>query len=131
SGILTALERRMNPALARSRLARTYLRERKLSVDVALAAGVCFLPAKAQIRSELRRWTGRIIFPLVSPMSHGYIGRTPGDGARGWTKTIIRRCLMSAIEPGAGSRPIRRAGLALTLINWRVRSSWSKEHLIA
>jgi len=75
-GILTALERRMNPALARSRLARTYLRERKLSVDVALAAGVCFLPAKAQIRSELRRWTGRIIFPLVSPMSHGYIGRT-------------------------------------------------------
>jgi len=75
-GALTMLEKRMNSALARSRLARTYLRERRLSVDVALAAGVCFLPPKAPIQSALRRWTGRIIFPLVTPMSHGYIGRT-------------------------------------------------------
>ncbi|HEU5229424.1 MAG TPA: toprim domain-containing protein [Ktedonobacteraceae bacterium] len=75
-GTLVALEKRMNCALARSRLARTYLRERKLSVELALSTGVCFLPPKVQLQSTLRRWAGRIIFPLVTPMSQGYIGRT-------------------------------------------------------
>ncbi len=92
-GSLTTLEKRMNSALARSRLARTYLRERKLSVDVALAAGVCFLPPKAQLQSDLRRWTGRIIFPLVTPISHGYIGRTLWGWRSGMDETYHKALL--------------------------------------
>ncbi len=52
-------------------------------VEVAVDAGVCYLPVEMMNRPELRRqrgvllrWTERMLFPLVSPFGKGYIGRS-------------------------------------------------------
>lgn len=106
---LASLQRK---ALLRSRRAQAYLHERKIPLTVARETGIGYLPAEVlprlrsyEERTLLRRWTSRIIFPLVSPYGEGYIGRTlwqwePGmneiehkhlleetDGPRRWIKT--------------------------------------------
>jgi hypothetical protein len=80
---LISLDEKMRLALAHSKRARAYLNERGIPLEVAQAAGVCYLPpallktpeVQAQ-QSLLSRWTERILFPLTSPAGKGYIGRS-------------------------------------------------------
>jgi len=73
----------MQEALASSRRAQRYLDERGVPLATASAAGIGYLaravweeisPLEAQ--HLLKRWIGRILFPLASPYGHGFIGRT-------------------------------------------------------
>jgi hypothetical protein len=81
---LIAVAPLMCEALASSRRAQLYLNERALPPDIALASGVSYLsraaweqaPVSTEHRSLLKRWIGRIIFPLGSPDGQGFIGRT-------------------------------------------------------
>jgi hypothetical protein len=74
----------MREALAASRRAQLYLSERSLPAVSTLASGVGYLsrivweqaPVSAEQQSLLRRWMGRIVFPLGSPAGQGFIGRT-------------------------------------------------------
>ncbi len=81
---LIAVAPMMRAALASSWRAQLYLTERALPPAIALASGVGYLsrvawehaPVSKEHRSLLRRWIGRIIFPLGSPGGQGFIGRT-------------------------------------------------------
>jgi len=74
----------MREELASSRRAQAYLAERALPPAIALASGVGYLsraaweqaPVSKEQQRLLKRWIGRIIFPLSSPTGHGFIGRT-------------------------------------------------------
>ena len=74
----------MRQALASSLRAKVYLTERGIPATLALACGVGYLSQavceQVQVSREqrqlLKRWIGRIIFPLVSPSGQGFIGRT-------------------------------------------------------
>ena len=73
----------MCEALAFSWRAQRYLDERGIPLLSASAAGVGYLSRAVweQISSLegqhlLKRWIGRILFPLVSPYGQGFIGRT-------------------------------------------------------
>jgi DNA primase len=71
-------------ALASSRRAQRYLDERGIPPAIALACGVGYLSRSAWERALvpdeqkklLKRWIGRVIFPLYSPDGQGFIGRT-------------------------------------------------------
>jgi len=59
--------------------ARSYLLERAIPLEVALSAGVGYLPATslfARKCPQLARWADRLIFPLQSQEGHGFIGRS-------------------------------------------------------
>jgi hypothetical protein len=64
--------------------AQLYLTERGIPATLALASGVGYLsrafweqaPVSTEQQRFLKRWIGRIIFPLGSPSGHGFIGRT-------------------------------------------------------
>ena len=81
---LIAVAPMMREALASSRRALLYLSERALPQALALASGVGYLsrtawdqaPVSKEQQSLLKRWIGRIIFPLGSPDGQGFIGRT-------------------------------------------------------
>lgn len=80
---LCRLEEDMRRALVASRRARLYLRERGIPLKVALATGTGYFPAtllnKPTLRGQravLHRWVDRVIFPLHSPDSRGFIGRS-------------------------------------------------------
>ncbi len=80
---LQALTPLMREALASSRRARLYLEARGIPPAVALASGVGYLSRaiweqiSAQAKQHLlKRWIGRILFPLSSPFGQGFIGRT-------------------------------------------------------
>jgi hypothetical protein len=70
--------------LAVSRRAQLYLTERALPPALAKETGVGYLsravwehaPVSTEQQRLLKRWIGRIIFPLGSPGGHGFIGRT-------------------------------------------------------
>lgn len=73
----------MREALTSSRRAQRYLDERGIPLPSAYTTGVGYLsrsiweqisPAEAQ--QLLKRWIGRILFPLTSPYGRGFIGRT-------------------------------------------------------
>jgi DNA primase len=73
----------MQEALASSRRAQRYLDERGIPLATAGVAGIGYLsravweqisPSEAQ--HLLKRWIGRILFPLASPYGQGFIGRT-------------------------------------------------------
>ena len=74
----------MRDALTASRRAQLYLSERSLSPALAPASGIGYLsrsvweqvPVSEGQQSLLRRWMGRIVFPLGSPHGQGFIGRT-------------------------------------------------------
>jgi hypothetical protein len=95
-----------------SRRARAYLDERGIPPEITQASGIGYLSrhlweaasVSDEQRALLKRWLGRIIFPLVSPDGHGFIGRSlwywePGmnenqhkavleaRGIRRWVKT--------------------------------------------
>ena len=81
---LRAVAPLMRAALASSRRAQLYLTERGIPTTLALARGVGYCsraaweqaPVSTEHRSILKRWIGRIIFPLGSPDGQGFIGRT-------------------------------------------------------
>ena len=81
---LRAVAPLLREALAASRRAQLYLSERGLPPALALASGLGYLsriaweqaPVSAEQQSLLRRWMGRIVFPLGSPAGQGFIGRT-------------------------------------------------------
>lgn len=64
------------------RRARAYLQARGIAPQTAQASGLIYLPlalVKQQEPSQqqlMQRWPQRFLFPLRSPMGHGYIGRT-------------------------------------------------------
>jgi DNA primase len=81
--ILLALQKQMHSALLHSYRAGSYLKERGIPLEIALQSGVGYLSPdsispvkKPTLRSLLRRWTSRIVFPLNTPLEQGYIGRT-------------------------------------------------------
>jgi len=81
---LMAVAPLMREELASSRRAQLYLTERGIPATLALASGVGYFsraaweqaPVSTEHRSILKRWIGRIIFPLGSPSGQGFIGRT-------------------------------------------------------
>ncbi|SRR6266567_2185729 len=73
----------MREALASSWRAHCYLDERGIPLASASAAGVGYLSrsvweeiSSPEAQHLLKRWVGRILFPLTSPYGQGYIGRT-------------------------------------------------------
>jgi Toprim domain-containing protein len=73
----------MQEALASSRRAQRYLDERGIPLVSACAAGVGYLSravwekhSTSEAQHLLKRWIGRILFPLTSPYGRGFIGRT-------------------------------------------------------
>jgi DNA primase len=73
----------MQEALATSRRARRYLDERGVSLTTANASGIGYLSravweqiSSLEAQHLLKRWIGRILFPLASPYGQGFIGRT-------------------------------------------------------
>ncbi len=81
---LSAVAPVMRASLTASRGAQRYLDERGIPVSIAHAAGIGYLShstwERAQVLTEqqtlLKRWIGRIVFPLGSPDGQGFIGRT-------------------------------------------------------
>ena len=81
---LKAVAPLMREALAISRRAQLYLSERALPPASVLARGIGYLsraawenaPVSREQQHLLKRWIGRIIFPLGSPDGQGFIGRT-------------------------------------------------------
>ncbi len=71
-------------SLTASRWAQGYLNERGILPTIASAAHIGYLsrcawehaPVSTEQHSLLKRWIGRIIFPLGSPDGQGFIGRT-------------------------------------------------------
>jgi len=74
----------MREALASSQHEQVYLNERGIPLAIALAGGIGYLSCavweQANVATEqrtlLKRWIGRIVFPLGSPDGGGFIGRT-------------------------------------------------------
>jgi hypothetical protein len=74
----------MRASLTASRWVQGYLDERGIPASTAHTAGIGYLSRStwehalvpAEQRSLLKRWIGRIVFPLGSPDGQGFIGRT-------------------------------------------------------
>ena len=81
---LRAVTPLMHASLAASQRGQGYLNERGIPPTIASAAHIGYLsrcaweqaPVSAEQRSLLKRWIGRIIFPLGSLYGGGFIGRT-------------------------------------------------------
>ena len=108
---LRALDGQMRQALAYSKRARLYLRERGIPLRVALATGVGYLPSALlngpemrKQRGLLRRWADRMIFPLHSPDGTGYIGRSLWHWQPGMDETAHKALLE---RPGSPKRWIK------------------------
>jgi DNA primase len=101
----------MREALASSWRAQCYLEERGIPLASASAAGVGCLsrsvweqlsPSEAQ--HLLKRWIGRILFPLASPYGQGFIGRT----LLRWEPSMDENTHKALLEqPGAPRRWIK------------------------
>ena len=102
----------MREALASSRRAQLYLTERALPPAIALASGVGYLsraaweqaPVSKEQQRLLKRWIGRIIFPLGSPDGQGFIGRTLLKWEPGMDENAHKALLD---QPGAPRRWIK------------------------
>ncbi|MBO0782298.1 MAG: toprim domain-containing protein [Ktedonobacteraceae bacterium] len=80
---LIHLEKRLQNSLERTPLVHSYLRGRGIPLEIAQLTGVGYLPPELPATLEenkrhwtLRRWAGRISFPLITPGEQGFIGRT-------------------------------------------------------
>ena len=79
---LRTVRKALRQSLAYAPRAEEYLAVRGIVREVAMAAGVGYFSRKILgllgngERQRVERWTDRIVFPLVSPVGEGYIGRT-------------------------------------------------------
>ena len=102
----------MRAALASSRRAQLYLTQRGIPPTLALASGVGYLsraaweqaPVSKEQQQLLKRWIGRIIFPLGSPDGQGFIGRTLLKWEPGMDENAHKALLD---QPGAPRRWIK------------------------
>jgi Toprim domain len=109
---LSAVAPLMREALASSRRAQLYLTERGIPPAIAISSGVGYLsrtawelaPVSTEQQRLLKRWIGRIIFPLGSPSGHGFIGRTLLQWEPGMDENIHKALLD---QPGAPRRWIK------------------------
>ncbi len=100
---LTALQRVYDgpqASLLNSRRARAYLDERRVPLGLAQACGVAYLAPEAvprvqrrEERALVRRWAARLLFPLISPTSNGYIGRSLWRWQPGMNENAHKRLL--------------------------------------
>jgi hypothetical protein len=104
---LQAVTLLLHEGLTSSRRVQVYLEERCIPIDVAKAEGVGYLSRVSwerltlpdEQRALLRRWIGRIIFPLYGPDGQGFIGRTLVRWARGMDENAHKALLDSAGAP--------------------------------
>jgi DNA primase len=102
----------MHEALASSQRVQRYLVERNLPHTLALATGVGYLsrtawedaPVSQEQQQLLKRWVGRIIFPLGSPCGQGFIGRSLLQWEPGMDENTHKALLD---QPGAPRRWIK------------------------
>ena len=102
----------MRASLTASRWAQRYLDERGIPASTVHAAGIGYLsrstwehaPVPAEQRSLLKRWIGRIVFPLGSPDGQGFIGRTLLRWEQGMDENTHKAVLD---QPGAPRRWIK------------------------
>jgi Toprim domain-containing protein len=102
----------MREALVSSWRAQMYLTQRALPPTLVQASGVGYLSRaaweQASVSKEqqqlLKRWIGRIIFPLGSPGGHGFIGRTLLKWEPGMDENTHKALLD---QPGAPRRWIK------------------------
>jgi DNA primase len=102
----------MRASLSTSKRAQRYLEERGIPAALASAANMGYLsrstweqaPVPAEQRSLLKRWMGRIIFPLGSPDGRGFIGRTLLRWEPGMDENVHKTLLD---QPGAPRRWIK------------------------
>jgi 5S rRNA maturation endonuclease (ribonuclease M5) len=109
---LTTMTLMMHEALASSQRVQRYFVERNLPHTLALATGVGYLsrtaweeaPVSQEQQQLLKRWVGRIIFPLGSPGGQGFIGRTLLKWEPGMNENAHKALLD---QPGAPRRWIK------------------------
>jgi hypothetical protein len=101
---LQTLEERMRRALSQSERARAYLAARGITLSLAEAGGLCYLPPAWKDRPEVRplqKWLDRMIFPLSSPDGRGYAGRALSGWRPGMDENEHKALLD---QPGAPER---------------------------
>ena len=103
---LLSLEEQMRAALVHSPRAQAYLEERRIPLELVLAADVGYLPPTmsdmpscAKKTGFLHRWGERIIFPLASPTGRGYIGRSLWGWSAGMDENVHKTLLEQAHAP--------------------------------
>ncbi len=103
---LLSLEKRLHIALTRSERARFYLEGRGIPMQIALQAGVGYLApdivpqlSEAGQRTLIRRWSTRMLFPLISPHGQGYIGRSLWHWKPGMNEQIHKALLEQPDNP--------------------------------
>jgi hypothetical protein len=101
----------MQEALASSWHAQCYLDERGIPLACASTAGVGYLSrtvweqlSPSEVQHLLKRWIGRILFPLASPYGQGFIGRTLLRWEPGMDENTHKALLE---QPGAPRRWIK------------------------
>jgi DNA primase len=102
----------MREALASSGRAQLYLTERGIPVTLAQTSSVGYLsraawekaPVSKEQQELLKRWVGRIIFPLGSPGGQGFIGHTLLKWEPGMNENAHKALLD---QPGAPRRWIK------------------------
>ena len=109
---LSAVAPLMRASLTSSRRAQGYLNERGIPLAIAHVASIGYLsrctweqaPVSAEQQSLLKRWIGRIVFPLGSPDGGGFIGRTLLSWEPGMDENTHKTMLD---QPGAPRRWIK------------------------
>jgi DNA primase len=94
----------MRRALLASERARAYLAGRGISLELAEAQGLLYLPPSAAdlpAVQPLQKWLDRLIFPLSSPDGRGYAGRALYGWRPGMDENAHKRLLD---QPGAPER---------------------------
>lgn len=98
--LLTSLSHTLRRGLVHTPKARAYLYRRGISLEIAISAGLGYLPyerlthLEVEQRHLLSRWTDRIVFPLVSPHGTGMIGRS----LWGWRSSMNERQHKALLE---------------------------------
>jgi DNA primase len=101
----------LHKALASSRRAQRYLDERGIPLSTALASSTGYFSravweqlSEPAAQRRLKRWIGRILFPLHSPFGQGFIGRTLLRWEPGMDENTHKALLE---QPGAPRRWIK------------------------
>jgi len=103
---LQTLNGQMQQALIATPRVRRYLQERGISLELALASDVGYLPARLltepgmrEHRKLLYRWADRLLFSLTSLEGKGYIGRSLWHWQPGMTEMSHKKLLERDLGP--------------------------------